>query len=68
MSNMTPLRNQMLSAEILGMADGPSEIHQMQIGRAVLKTGKPSPDRFPTFYLPTLKAEAARKLGIEVAI
>lgn len=68
MSNMTPLRNQMLSAEILGMADGPSEIHQMQIGRAVLKTGKPSAGRFPSFFLPTLKAEAARKLGIDVTI
>ncbi len=68
MSNMTPLRNQMLSAEILGMADGPSEIHQMQIGRAVLKTGKPSTGRFPSFYLPTLKAEAARKFGIDIAV
>ncbi len=64
MSNMTQLVNQQLSAEILGMADGPSEIHQMQVGRTILKSGKPSPGRFPSFYLPTLKAEAAAKLGL----
>ena len=68
MSNMTPLQNQMLAAEILGMADGPSEVHQMQIGRTVLKTGKPSTGRFPSFYLPTLKAEAAQKFGIEIEV
>ncbi|WP_375398849.1 acyl-CoA dehydrogenase family protein [uncultured Sphingomonas sp.] len=64
MSNMTPLKNEQLSAEILGMADGPSEVHQMQVGRAILKTGRQSPGRFPSFYLPTLKAQAAEKLGL----
>ena len=66
MSNMTPLHDQQLAAEILGMADGPSEVHQMQIGRAVLKTGKLSTGRFPSFYLPTLRAEAARKYGLDI--
>jgi len=50
------------------MADGPTEVHQMQVGRTILKTGKKSTGRFPSYFLPTLKAEAARKLGIEVEI
>ena len=68
LSNMTPLRTAMSAAETLGMADGPTEVHQMQVGRTILKTGKQSPGRFPSYYLPTLKAEAAKKLGIEVKI
>jgi acyl-CoA dehydrogenase len=64
---MTPLRNSMNSAEVLGMADGPTEVHQMQVGRTILKTGKPSPGRFPSFYLPTLKEAAQKKYAAELA-
>ena len=66
LSNETPLRGALIGAEVMGMADGPSEIHQMQLGRAILKGVEPSPGRFPSYYLPTLKAKAAKKLGLKV--
>jgi len=58
LSNETPLANMLSGALVMGMADGPTEIHQMQIGRTLLKSAKPAPGRFPTEHLPYQKAKA----------
>jgi acyl-CoA dehydrogenase len=58
LSNEMPLAKMLSNALVMGMADGPTEIHQMQIGRTLLKTAKPAPGRFPTEHLPSRKAAA----------
>jgi acyl-CoA dehydrogenase len=58
LSNETPLAAMSYVGYVMGMADGPTEIHQMQIGRTLLKTAKPAPGRFPTEHLPSRKAAA----------
>jgi len=62
-SNQTPLARMWSSALAMGMADGPTEIHQMFAGRAVLKRYKPTEDRFPTEYTPYLRERAEQMWG-----
>jgi acyl-CoA dehydrogenase len=45
---------------MLSVADGPTEVHQVQIANALLKAGTPAPGLFPTEHLPT-KTAAVRE-------
>jgi acyl-CoA dehydrogenase len=65
LSNETPLARLFIEFPVLGIADGPTEVHLLQIGRTLLKSAKPAPGRFPSDYLPDLKAQARHKLGLE---
>jgi acyl-CoA dehydrogenase len=71
LSNETPLAQMWNAVLVMGMADGPTEVHQMQIGRTLLKTAKPAPGRFPTEHLPAqlahAKAHFASKTKLEPA-
>jgi len=58
MSNETVLPSMMHSSYVMGIADGPTEVHQLQIGRSLLKEAGPSPGRFPTEHLPSQKPAA----------
>lgn len=66
-SNHTPLARMWGTVLAMGMADGPTEIHQIVVGRAVLKEYAPAPDRFPTDYLPRLRADARPRLEAYLA-
>ena len=50
---------------ITGFSDGPSEVHKRTVARQVLKQYQPAPGLWPTEHLPTRRAEARRKLGVE---
>ena len=58
LTNETPLAGMIHGAMIMGMADGPTEIHQMQIGRSLLKGVQPAEGRFPSEHLVARKAAA----------
>lgn len=62
-SNYTPLSKMWANVLVMGMADGPTEIHQMFAGRAVLKKHQPTAGRFPSDYLPDLRRKAMEKFG-----
>lgn len=62
-SNYTPLSKMWANVLVMGMADGPTEIHQMFAGRAVLKMHEPTSGRFPSDYLPDLRRRAEEKFG-----
>jgi acyl-CoA dehydrogenase len=47
----------------LGLADGATEIHKLNLARELLKGAKPAPDIFPSQHLPRLQAEAADRYG-----
>jgi acyl-CoA dehydrogenase len=42
----------------LGLADGATEIHKLNLARELLKGAQPAPDIFPSQHLPRLRAEA----------
>jgi acyl-CoA dehydrogenase len=56
-----PLVNMWLGAAILAVADGPTEVHQVQVAKALLRDAKPAPGLFPSEHLPTKLAAARAK-------
>ena len=57
-SRDTPLAKLWMGAPMLAVADGPTEVHKVQIAKALLRDAKPAPGVFPTEHIPT-KREAA---------
>jgi acyl-CoA dehydrogenase len=60
-SNEMPFASMMLSAELLGLADGPTEVHKETLARIVLKEYTPTDGLFPTQHIPALRAAAREK-------
>ncbi len=58
-SNQMPLAHMWMSGPIMGIADGPTEVHKDTIAKQVLKGYKPSDGLYPSMHLPT-RTEAAR--------
>jgi acyl-CoA dehydrogenase len=59
-SNEMPLIGMFAMSPVMGIADGPTEVHKVTIARQVLKEYQPSEGLFPSAHLPPLQ-EAARK-------
>jgi acyl-CoA dehydrogenase len=59
-SNEMPLMSLWTMAPVMGIADGPTEVHKVTVARQVLKEYKPSEGLFPSMHLPP-RQEAARK-------
>jgi acyl-CoA dehydrogenase len=59
-SNEMPLMGMWTMAPVMGIADGPTEVHKVTIARQVLKEYTPSDGLFPSTHLPP-RQEAARK-------
>ena len=58
-SNEMPFASMLLGASVLGIADGPTEVHKLTVARQVLRDHRPSDDLWPTGHLPR-RREAAR--------
>jgi acyl-CoA dehydrogenase len=59
-SNEMPLMGLWTMAPVMGIADGPTEVHKVTVARQVLKDYKPSEGLFPSMHLPP-RVDAARK-------
>jgi acyl-CoA dehydrogenase len=60
----TPLAKMWAGAPTLGVVDGPTEVHQVQVAKAYLKKAKAAPGLFPSEHIPTrLEYERKRLLG-----
>ena len=57
-SNEMPLAGMWMGGPIMGIADGPTEVHKDTIAKQVLKDYEPADGLFPSQYLPTRIAEA----------
>ncbi len=60
-SDEMPFVSMLVNGIHVGLADGPSEIHTVTMGRHILAGYTPSPGVFPTRHIPALRAEAERK-------
>ena len=58
-----PFVEYLVESFVLGLADGPTEVHKVTLARQLLKAYKPSPDVFPSEHLLRLKAEAEAKVA-----
>ena len=60
-SNEMPFSRMLIGAEVMAIADGPTEVHKSTIARQVLRDYKPVDDLFPSRHLPKLRAAAREK-------
>jgi acyl-CoA dehydrogenase len=58
-TNELPLGEMFSGSMILGLADGPSEVHRLTVARTLLKRGRPAEGMWPSTWLPA-RQEAAR--------
>ncbi len=61
-STALPFVQAVRGAAVMGLADGPTEVHQVTVSKQVLRDYKGSPTTFPTYLIPNLKADAEEKL------
>ena len=62
-SNEMPLAGMWGAAPIMGLADGPNEVHKVTIARKVLKEYQPYEGLFPPEHLPPRRAEARQRFA-----
>ena len=56
-----PLGGLWMTAPVMGLVDGPTEVHRNSVARSVLKDYQPVEGLWPSQHLPTRIAEARRK-------
>lgn len=70
-SNEMPLARMWQTAPVLGIADGPTEVHKITVARHVLKGHAPYEGLWPRDYLPervaAARAALAARLGVDPA-
>jgi acyl-CoA dehydrogenase len=62
-SRDTPLAKMWMGVPMLAVADGPTEVHMVQVANALLKNAKPAPGLFPSEHVPTKRAAARARFG-----
>lgn len=62
-SNEMPFSSLLTNAEVMALADGPTEIHQMTVAKELLKDVTPIDGLWPTEHIPTRRAAAQAKLA-----
>jgi len=60
-SNEMPFSGMMVGAEVMGIADGPTEVHKLTLATQLLKDYQPAEGLWPSGHLPTRKAMAREK-------
>jgi hypothetical protein len=62
-----PFVQNLVESFVLGLADGPTEVHKVTLARLLLKDRKPSPDVFPSEHLLRLRQAAEVKFADKLA-
>ena len=62
-SNELSLGGMWMSVPVMGLVDGPTEVHRVTIARQILKRYKPAPGLWPTEHLPAKVAAAREKFA-----
>jgi len=60
-SNEMPFHQMLLAASVLGIADGPTEVHKVTVARQVLRGYAASDDLWPSQHIPRRLADAREK-------
>jgi len=62
-SNETPLAGLWMAVPVMGIADGPTEVHKITVAKQVLKQYKPYDGLWPNDFLPKRVAEARARFA-----
>lgn len=60
-STEMPFAGQVIQSFMLGLADGPTEVHKVTVAREVLGEYQPSNELFPSYHIPRARAAAEAK-------
>jgi acyl-CoA dehydrogenase len=60
-SDEMPFVEQLLESFVMGIADGPTEVHKVTLARQIVRDYKGTDDLFPTMHIPKLRAAAEKK-------
>jgi acyl-CoA dehydrogenase len=67
-SNEMPFAGMLLGSVVMGLADGPTEVHKVTVARQVLRDYRASDDLWPTQHLPKRRAAAREKLAAHLEL
>ena len=67
-SNEMPLARMWMNAPVMGIADGPTEVHKVTVARSVLKAHEPYEGLWPRDFLPERVAEAKTKIAARLGV
>jgi alkylation response protein AidB-like acyl-CoA dehydrogenase len=60
-TNEVPFVKALVESFVLGLADGPTEVHKVTLARELLRNVAPAPTAFPTEHVPARRAAARAK-------
>ena len=60
-SNEMPFTGMVISSMVMGIADGPTEVHKVTVAKQILKDFRPDNDLFPSYHLPKVRENARSK-------
>ena len=60
-SNEMPFFDQLVASYVMGLADGPTEVHQITLAKELLAAVTPADEIFPSQHLPTLRDKARER-------
>ena len=60
-SDEMPFTRMMTGAAVMGLADGPAEVHKVTVAKQVLRDCSPADDLWPSGHLPKRLAAAREK-------
>jgi acyl-CoA dehydrogenase len=62
-----PFMHMVTSSLVMGIADGPTEVHKVTLAKQVLKDYRPDNELFPAYHIPKLREAAQEKYATELA-
>ena len=65
-SNEMPFMGMVTGAFVMGIADGPTEVHKATVAKQVLRDYQPDNDLFPSYHIPKLREAARDKYAVEL--
>jgi len=63
LSNEMPFTSMLLGSYAMGLADGPSEVHEVTVARQILRDYQGTDDLFPIYSLPRRQEQALALYG-----
>jgi acyl-CoA dehydrogenase len=61
-----PFMGMVTGSLVMGIADGPTEVHKVTVAKQVLRDYTPDNDLFPAYHLPKLREAAQDKYAGEL--
>jgi acyl-CoA dehydrogenase len=63
-----PFAEQVMESFVMGLADGPTEVHKITLARQVLRDYKGTTGLFPTGHIPALREAAIKKFADRIEL